>query len=947
MKRQLLFLWMCLLLGASNVFAQTVLTGTVIDGTSKQTMPGVTVVAKGLVAGTITNVDGNFTLKLRGALPVTLQFSMVGYKTGEAIITENKPIRVELAEGVGLLTDVIVTGNRVEERITKSPVTVEQIGVRQIQNAAAFDLYSNLQSVKGVDLLTQNMIFRSVNVRGFGANNNNRFVQLTDGMDNRSPGLGFGFGSTAGVSDLDVETIEILPGASSALYGPDALQGLMLTKTKSPYDYQGISAQVKTGVNNVGKDGGAKPYTDFALRFAKRLNDRAAFKVSAQMINGTDFVADNFDDRMTRARAGFFATDAVAKTVKLGYVPNNDPKTNFQYDGVNIYGDDVSNGGGVNFTTGALAGKLVTRTGYSEVDLLDNQGKIFSNRVNAALHYKLTDRTEANVSYFFGNGNLVRTAGFREYFPDYKRHQVKVEFRGDNYFLRGYNTSQEAEGYNLGVLAQRILQAWKPTATWGADFATAYAANGGNLANARATADTGKPLPGTQAYNALRDPLINTLNNATAITLANGTKINGVRLLDNSSMRHVEGMYDFKKMLPSNIELITGASMRKYSMLTQGTIFPATASGEEFTITEYGWYAQGAVTMKLGDNASIKPIAAVRYDKNEYFEGGFTPRVSAVITVGDHNIRASWQSAFRNPSPNQLLADGKIGEVGGSQTALEAANLFANPAYTEASVLKYRASGLESDLVKYVPDPSAFTTEKINSWEIGYKALINEQFYIDAMLYRSTYNDFIATQNYVQPANSNVADLKNTATSKTYQVNFNNFNEIYVNGWGVGLEYLFRKGTSLSGNFANQIGLITLKDNAGVTRKDPFGEEIVKRKMSNLEVSAVGRNFFISPENRYNITLANPRVTRTLGFQVTYRWTDEMWVEQGNTQGDILLPEWNTIDAAISYKVPSLKTVIKLGGTNLANKYYAQGYGLARIGGMYYVSFNFDDFLNR
>ena len=117
--------------------------------------------------------------------------------------------------------------------------------------------------------------------------------------------------------------------------------------------------------------------------------------------------------------------------------------------------------------------------------------------------------------------------------------------------------------------------------------------------------------------------------------------------------------------------------------------------------------------------------------------------------------------------------------------------------------------------------------------------------------------------------------------------------------------------------------------------------------MSNLEVSAIGRNFFISPEDRYNITLSNPKVTKNFGFSLAYRWTSEMWVEQGTTQGDILLPSWNTLDVAVSYKVPEWRSIIKLGATNLANKYYGQGYGLAQVGGLYYIAINFDNVLNR
>jgi iron complex outermembrane recepter protein len=943
MTNKILTTLLSILITSIHVLAQTTISGTISDAADNSLIIGSSVTVKGTINGTISDANGKFTLKINQKLPVTLRITSLGYLPQEVEVKDSNPLTISLKEDIGTLTEVTVSGNRVEESITKSAVSIEQLGANQLQQTAAFDVYSALQNLKGVDLLSQSLTFRSVNLRGFGANNNNRFVQLTDGMDNRSPGLGFGFGSVAGVSDIDIESIEILPGASSALYGPDALQGLMLTKTKSPFEFQGLSAQAKVGVNNVGKANmGAKPYTDFSVRYAKAFNNKVAFKVNFQAINGTDFIADDYSDRMTRARAGFFVTNANTNTVSIGYTPNNNRSTNLQFDGLNIYGDDINNGGAftfpANFANPALAGKLVSRTGYNEVDLTGDNGKIFSYRANAALHFKLSDKIEAIAGWYFGTGNFIRTAGFREYFPNYKRNQFKLELRGDEFFVRGYNTSQEAVGFSLGNVAARMLQLWKPTATWAADFAKAYT---GDAEAARAVADAGKPLPGSAAFQTAFDKLTTTNSN-----VATGLGVNGVRLLDNSGMYHAEGMYNFKKLLPAMFEVITGASFRRYNLLTEGTVFPRDKNGKEFTINEYGWYLQATPNLKINDKATFKPTVAVRYDKNQYFKGGFTPRVSGVFTLGEHNFRASWQSAFRNPSPNQLLSDGvATSEVGGSRTAVESANLLSNSGYYEASVLKYRQTGNTADLVKYDANPDAFTTEKIKTWEVGYKALIKNKFFVDAFYYQSVYNDFIAAQNIVQPASGQVDALRNAATSKTYQVNFNNFNEIFVRGYGLGLEYVLGKGYNLGFNYAKQIGEITLKDNLGNVRKDAFGNEIVKRKMSNPEVSAVGRNFFISPEDRFNITFSNPKITKNLGFNAAFRWTGKMWVEQGTTAGDIWLPSWNTVDLAFMYKLPKMKSVVKVGGSNIFNKYYAQGYGLANIGGLYYISLNFDEML--
>lgn len=940
---------------STALWAQTNIEGSVTDA-NNQPLAGVTIIIRGTNTGTVTQPDGRFMLSTNEALPFTISLSFIGYRRQDVVVRGNnfRNITVKLTEEAILTDEVVVSASRVPEDIRKAAVTVEKLGVRQFASSPAASPFDALQNVKGVDLLTQSLTFKSVNLRGFGANNNNRFLQLTDGMDNRSPGLGFGFGNVAGISDLDVESIELIPGASSALYGPDALQGLMLTTSKNPFTYQGLSAQVKIGVNNVGKpDFGPKGYADYAIRYARQLGTRFAFKASFQRLMGTDFIADNYNDRSTSARSPFWATDPNRGGVATGiaYIPNNDPNTNFQYDGVSSYGDEVSGNGSsftfpANYANANLQGRQVTRTGYKEIDMLGNNGKVFNNRANVSLHYKLTNTIQASLGWYYGEGNFIRTAGFREYFPDYKRNQFRAEIRGDDFFVRAYTTQQQAEAWNIGQAAAAINNAWKSTAQWASEFGQVYVENKVTVDQARNAADNGRYLPGSADFIRVRDAFANTFNTDT-VPGYKGAK--GLRYRDNSALYHYEGMYNFTKLLGNRAEVIAGGSIRHYAIQTGGTAITLKADGSEYTINEYGAYVQAAREFRLSEHATVKPTVAVRYDKNQYFNGGFTPRASAVLSTGVHNFRGSWQSAFRNPSPGQLFAvppPGKSGDVGGSQLAAQTADLFNNRAYLSNDVADYTAGRLTADqLNARTYDPSRFTTEKIKTWEVGYKTLIDNKLYVDAFYFHSKYTDFIAAQSFYQllTPGGGPAALSNPANYRTLQINFNNFNEIYVNGAGIGLEYGLGRGFTLSGNYTYQVGTVTLRDAQGNVRKNKAGEDVVKRRMSDPDVAQLGRNFFISPENRYNITLANPRLTDRLGATLTYRWTDRMWVEQGTTAGDVWLPSWNSVDAQVSYNVPAFKSVVKLGGTNVLNTYYAQGYGLARIGGLYYVSITFDE----
>lgn len=970
--RTLTFIVCFLSLTVVSAIAQTLIQGVVTDAKTKSPLVGVSVQLRGTTTGAITNAQGRFQLESKQAPPVVLLVSFVGFARQEVTVTaaNQSDVNVVMEEQTFMADEVVIAASRVEESITKAGVTVERLGARQFQNSPAANPFDALQNLKGVDLLTQSLTFKSVNIRGFGANNNNRFVQLTDGMDNRSPGLGFGFGNVAGISDLDIESIEVIPGASSALYGPDALQGIMLTTSKNPFTYQGLSAQVKLGANNFGKENfGPKGYYDVAIRYAKQLGEKFAFKVNFQRLQGTDFIADDYNDRSTSARTNFWAVDASRGNVAtgVGYVPNNDRNANFEYDGVNIYGDDINSGSAfrfpATFTNVALQNKLVTRTGYTELDILGNNGKVFNNRANVSLHYKITPNIQASLGWYYGNGNFIRTAGFREYFPDYQRHQFRAEVRGDNFFVRAYTTRQNAEGWNIGQTAVGINNAWKPLGTattgWAGDFATAFAANGGQLEAARQAANANRYTPGSSSFNTVRDLLANTYTYQRIPSLGR----NGLRFKDNTTMNHYEGMYNFSQFIKV-VDIIVGGSIRRFSLNTAGTAVAlnivqngATRDTSEYTINEYGAYAQVSKEIRLtsygtGQVVSLKPTVAIRYDKNQYFNGGFTPRVSGVLSVGPHNFRGSWQSAFRNPSPGQLFAvppAGAGGEVGGSSIAAERAGLNTNRAYLSADVNDFVAGRITADqLSGRAYDPSRFTTEKIRTWEIGYKTLLKNRLFVDAFLYRSRYTDFIAAQSFFQllTPGTNLDAFRTPSNYRTLQVNFNNFNEIFVDGWGLGAEYVLGGGFNVSGNYARQVGRITLRDAQGNVRNNRAGDPIVNRRMSDPDVAQLGRNFFISPEKRYNISFSNPRINGgNAGFNITYRWTDKMWVEQGTTAGDVWLPAWASLDAQVSYRLPEAKTIVKLGGSNILNNYYSQGYGLAQIGGLYYISLTFDEFM--
>ena len=227
-------------LGVGSVFAQTTISGTVIDADTKETLVGVNIIVKGKVIGTISDLDGNFTLNVNQDPPFTLIFSMVGYSSQEIEITGGvSKLEVELAESTVLGQEVVISASRVEESEMKSPVSVEKMDIIAIREAPQASFYDALNNLKGVEMSTQSLTFKSFNTRGFNANGNVRTVQMIDGMDNQAPGLNFAVGNIVGISELDLESVELLPGASSALYGPNAINGILLMNSKKPIPVSG------------------------------------------------------------------------------------------------------------------------------------------------------------------------------------------------------------------------------------------------------------------------------------------------------------------------------------------------------------------------------------------------------------------------------------------------------------------------------------------------------------------------------------------------------------------------------------------------------------------------------------------------------------------------------------------------------------------------------------
>ena len=585
--------------GSLAMVAQTTVSGTVTDAKTGETLPGASIKISRKAVGTNTDFDGNFVLKVTDKPPFTIEISMLGFQTEKVEITKNnQKVEVNLTENETSLDEIVVSASRTPERIMESPVTVERMDSRAIKNTSAPTFYDGLENLKGVDINTNSLTFKSVNTRGFATFANTRFMQLVDGMDNSSPALNFALGNLLGMSELDVKTVELLPGASSALYGANAFNGIMFMTSKSPFDDQGISFSLKGGITSQ-EAAGDNEYTDFNIRMAHAFSDKFAVKATMAYLDGTEWYATDY--RNTNGST---------------YI-SGDRDSDRNYDGVNVYGDEVSTnirgvaqtleGLGIipNGASALVPSENISRTGYDERDLMTYDAK--SVKFGASLNYRPfgNDRLEIIWNSKYGTGNTIYQGTNRYNIKNFFMEQHKLEFKGKNFFVRGYLTSEDAgNSYDTRFAAININRSWKDDNTWFGEYTGAYLSGTlGGLnsdqahALARQTAETGRLLPGTAGFQEAFDRIT-----------SDPDLVTGSKFQDKTKYYHADANYNFQDVTDW-AEIQVGASYRLYSLNSNGSIFTDYDGPIEYN--EYGVYTQLQKKFLEDDRLKVYGICAL------------------------------------------------------------------------------------------------------------------------------------------------------------------------------------------------------------------------------------------------------------------------------------------------------------------------------------------------
>ncbi|UOR04141.1 TonB-dependent receptor [Hymenobacter aerilatus] len=830
-----------------------------------------------------------------------------------------------------VLHDVVVAASKVQESILKSPVTVEKLGLRELRLTPAPSFFDAIEHVKGVQVITPSLGFKVINARGFTNTTNVRFVQLVDGMDNQAPHLGAPIGNAMGPSDLDIQSVEIVPGTAAALYGLNAINGLANFATRNPFTSEGLSVQQKTGLNHLNdRSTGVHPYTETSLRYAKvLLVDKLAFKLNATYLRGYDWVADNYTDINPNGNAttGLFGADNPAK------------------DPVSSYGNESSDRSNL-----TLGGKTyqVARTGYREQDVTDYT--LQTIKTDGALHYKLNSRTELAYTYRFSSLDNIYQRSNRFRLQDYRVQQHGISLNSPVVQARAYLTRENTgRSYNLRSMGENLERSFKPDAMWNREYTAAWnaATQAGQTvaqahATARAAADAGRLQPGTPAFQDRLRQLQN-INNWDR----------GAALRVQSDLIHAEGQVNVAEALrrrprgsfPQWLDLLAGADHRTYVVVPDGNYFRNPNPGKDplqdnLTYSKTGGFVQ--VGAHLWQD-KVRLTATGRADKNDYFSTRFNPRFTAVYSPTQrHNFRLSYQSGYRFPSLFEGFSNvnsGQVQRVGGLRvmsngvfensylrTSIDAFNAAVTRGVNTGGLSRSQAITQNQGLL----EPNTYTylkPEYIKSLELGYKtALLPEgRLLVDVDFYYNAYRDFIAQVEAYVPItgtgevitatgnnlNAIATALSARASQSRYRLWTNSKSQVYNYGGSAGIRYSFLEGYQAGAN-------------ATYARLD---------RTTNSDGLEDGFN---TPRWAYNLSLGNPDAYHHFGFGLNYHWQDRYYSQTFLVNGYV--PAFSSLDAQVSYALPKPQLNFKLGATNMLNKYYYSFLGGPSVGGLYYLT---------
>ena len=564
-----------------------------------------------------------------------------------------------------------------------------------------------------------------------------------------------------------------------------------------------------------------------------------------------------------------------------------------------------------------------------------------SMKFGASLNYRPygDDRLEVILNSKFGVGNTIYQGLNRYNIRNFFMEQHKLEFRGKNFFVRGYLTNEDAgDSFDTRFAAININREWKDDNTWFGEYVGAYI--GATLrgltsdqahALARQQAESGRFLPGTPEFQAAFDKVTN-----------DPDLITGSKFQDNTKLYHVDANYNFQDMIDW-AEFQVGASYRLYSLNSDGSIF--TDYDGPIDYDEYGVYTQ--MQKKFLEDDRLKLTASLRYDKAQNFDGNFSPRVSLAYAAGEdknQNFRASFQTGFRNPTTQDQyigLNAGRAFLVGSAPDNLDryttpaltlsgaGATIAGTPSVTLTGRAAYENAFSASSVVQGAPTAAnveLVKPEKVTAYEVGYRGIVggNEnRVTVDMSVYYNSYEDFISNNNVLVPFYGTVGDNSLSLAA-------------LANGDFTAFSTYTNSSADIS-SYGGSIGLNTrIFDGFNVGLNYTFAKFDFDQS-TDPDFQAA----FNTPEHKVKFQFGKTDLFENFGFNINVRWQDEYLWE--STFHNAVIDSRTILDAQVNYTIPKWKSVIKLGGSNLTGQEYLSAPGVGAIGSQYYLSWTINN----
>ncbi len=959
------------------------ITGTVSDAETGEGLFGANVVVRGTNYGAVTDDEGRFRINYTGRPPVTLVATYVGYDSVSVVVNDfSKPVKIVLGVAGVMTEEIKIVDVYISEKLQESPQTVERMDIAAIKSTPSANFYDGLGNLKGVDVTAAAMGFKVINTRGFNSTQPVRVLQLIDRVDNASPGLNFSIGNMVGVSELDVQSVDLIVGASGAMYGPNAFNGVINMQTKDPFIHQGVSLQLK---------GGERQWFDGAVRYARAFKnkdgeDKFAFKINGAFMRAYDWEATNADPT-PRSELQVYGT-----TNPGGY------------DAVNRYGDenpDVrSNAYGIRARPGL---GTFFRTGYWEKDIVDYNTK--SIKLDGQVSYRLTDSLQLDLGMRFGTGTTVLQGDNRYSLKDFVFLQPKLEIKDlrDRFYFLSYLSAEDAgKSYDAVLTAQLLQLRAKTSERWSLDYESYWSTNiqpkitrmpgytalppfqsgqppeyfeeyfrqlnafvlsirdslylwhemARRYADGRGISLTARPRleVGTEEFNrAFREIIARPSGGRPGAVLDPAAiAARGARFVDRSKLFHAQGQYQFKPKFMESIAV--GGSFRYYLPVSDGTVFEDTLinaadSSQGFKSLTGIWEAGAFVgAEKKFFDQKLKFNLTVRFDKHVNFQALFSPFASAVYTYNKkHNFRAALSSAFRNPT----LQDQYLNYWVSTNVLLRGNLTGADSLVTIQSLFDYYSTSSNAyDTLVFINVPRV-RPERVWTAEIGYKGSFwDNRLFFDASYFFNYYQHFIG---YIFASTPPDPDPNKYFDRVTYRLPTNAPDAVTTQGFALGFNFFFAKFLSLNGNYSWN------KLIAGGRRDDVARSEVRDLSLRNEDIVPA----FNTPEHKFNIGFGSREIRtkigflnkiwdklpimqiKNVGFQVNYKWV-QGFVFEGSPQFTGFVPQYDVVDAQITYNVPKWKTSFKAGASNLFNRRYLNVYGGPYIGRLAYFAINVD-----